>query len=55
MPKCAIGVLLLFLLALPGPGAAADMSLFGPPEKPTIVSVGFVLLDLNAILTLIHI
>ena len=49
MPSCAIGLLLLFLLALPGPGAAADMSLFGPPEKPTIVSVGFVLLDLNAI------
>ena len=49
MLRCAIGALLLLLRALPALGATPDLSLFGPPEKPTVVSVGFVLLDLNAI------
>ncbi|MEE2702618.1 MAG: hypothetical protein VX614_01215 [Myxococcota bacterium] len=49
MPRSAIGVLLLFLLALPGPGAAVDLSLLRPPATPTVVSVGFVLVDLNEI------
>lgn len=47
MQRYAIGALIL--QALLAPAAPAELARFGLPAKPTVVSVGFVLLDLNAI------
>ncbi|MEO1936133.1 MAG: hypothetical protein ABGX04_15255, partial [Myxococcales bacterium] len=55
MTRRAIGWLLVLLLlvlllwAWPAAANEPDLSLLGPPAVPTIVSVGFALLDLNEI------